>query len=898
AEAERQTAVEHPAAPLKNNKGNDSCASADGSEPGGKGRRDCGKDQKHHHQASTLDEVVDLGELADRVAEALVGMDEGSVEVVIAHRTAKETATASEISAGIDVGKTCGKGEFRKTCNLGEECCNSSCGTCAPGGQACLQLECGELTRSDSSSKLGNGSGVGGASRRFRFRRLEALMMSLGMENYMPPKDRLQDLRLQQPELFSHVSLKGFKRLISQVIGLGSEMRHNPHAFTTPALRHRSDNVQSSSLGIPEMSAEGIDLLDPQRLAVKINGKTHVPPKGVVSSRVAVQQQQQPRTIRVQENERILHEIRPDSEESLNLIGRVNGQQLHAAVPPTVEGGDTARDPSSPGLKSPGNARAAGVEKTSFVAAEMGAGDDGNRNRLALSSGTYTTCPWRPHVAPGSMVEGRERLEVSAPSALLLDNGYSSVGEGKSVWDIGRPLTGLADIDLPATMNGLLQREISEAMQEESDRLGRERAAAIKAAMSLLWQGYSEHAWGYDEVKPLGRRGNNNWGGMGVTLVDSLDTLWLMGLTKEFYDGRDWVRDHMTFDKAGMVSVFETTIRVLGGLLSAFELSRDRIFLERAKELANRMMPAFGTSTGIPFKMVNLSTGKTGGGSTSVLSELGTLQLEFRYLSRELGDDQYANKVTFGALGDSFYEYLLKVWMQGGRREDSYRRMYDAAIDGVHELLVQKARGLTYLSEWNGTTRQHRMDHLACFMAGNLALGSMTSKDPAKAARDLKTGKASTNKKNALAYTCYQMYLRTATGLSPETVEFDGPGEMRAREKARFYILRPETLESFFVLHQLTGDPVYREWGWDIFRAIERHCRVGVAYGSHPDVENPGREAQDHMESFFPGETLKYLYLLMQPDQRIDLMEYTFNTEAHPLKIFSFDDPLRGQILA
>ncbi|CAN0173335.1 unnamed protein product, partial [Ectocarpus fasciculatus] len=253
------------------------------------------------------------------------------------------------------------------------------------------------------------------------------------------------------------------------------------------------------------------------------------------------------------------------------------------------------------------------------------------------------------------------------------------------------------------------------------------------------------------------------------------------------------------------------------------------------------------------------------------------------------------SQVTFGALGDSFYEYLLKVWMQGGRREESYRRMYEDAMDGVEELLVQKARGLTYLSEWNGTKRQHRMDHLACFLAGNLALGAMTSPDSGKAARDLRTGKAS-----ALAYTCYQMYLHTATGLSPEVVEFNGAGDMRARDQARFYILRPETLESFFVLHQLTGDPVYREWGWEIFRAIERHCRIGVAYGSHPDVEVRRRVAKDHMESFFPGETLKYLYLLMQPDHPIDLMEYTLNTEAHPLKIFAFDDAAAGrsQILA
>lgn len=89
----------------------------------------------------------------------------------------------------------------------------------------------------------------------------------------------------------------------------------------------------------------------------------------------------------------------------------------------------------------------------------------------------------------------------------------------------------------------------------------------------------------------------------------------------------------------------------------------------------------------------------------------------------------------------------------------------------------------------------------------------------------------------ALAYTCYQMYVRNPTGLSPETIEFNGVADMRVRDRARFYALRPETLESFFVLHQLTGDPVYREWGWELFSAIERHCRVGVGYGSYPDVE-------------------------------------------------------------
>ncbi|CAM9184066.1 unnamed protein product [Choristocarpus tenellus] len=459
-------------------------------------------------------------------------------------------------------------------------------------------------------------------------------------------------------------------------------------------------------------------------------------------------------------------------------------------------------------------------------------------------------------------------------------------------------------------MDGTLDREVSKKMMDESDKLGTERANAVRAAMQHIWNGYKAHAWGRDEVKPLGKTGTDNWGGMGVTLVDSLDTLWLMGMKKEFYNARDWVRDQLTFDNAGSVSVFETTIRVLGGLLSAYDLSKDHVFLERAKELADRLLPAFESATGLPYRMVNLecsSDRRPNLGCPSLF--LSFPQLEFRYLSRALGDSTYANKtnqvfeflakksvphglypirinpdtghftgsqVTFGALGDSFYEYLLKVWIQGGRIEGVFRSMYDKAMDGVAEVL---SGGLTYLSEWNGSEHQHRMDHLACFVAGNLALGAFTTKDPLRAARDLKTGKA-------LAYTCYQMYSRMPTGLPPETVEFHGDGEMRVLRKAHFYVLRPETVESFFILHQLTGDPIYRDWGWEIFSSIEKYCKAGAAYGSHPDVRDTSRQPEDHMESFFPGETLKYLYLLMQPDHPVDLMTYTFNTEAHPLKIF------------
>ena len=113
------------------------------------------------------------------------------------------------------------------------------------------------------------------------------------------------------------------------------------------------------------------------------------------------------------------------------------------------------------------------------------------------------------------------------------------------------------------------------------------------------------------------------------------------------------------------------------------------------------------------------------------------------------------SKIAFGARGDSFYEYMLKIWIQGGKKEQMFRDMYDYAMDGLHEQLLLKTSfdGLTYIPEKMSGGYNHQMDHLACFMGGTLALGAYTHPKglhSPKAQRDLKTAKA-------LTYTCYQM---------------------------------------------------------------------------------------------------------------------------------------------
>jgi mannosyl-oligosaccharide alpha-1,2-mannosidase len=179
------------------------------------------------------------------------------------------------------------------------------------------------------------------------------------------------------------------------------------------------------------------------------------------------------------------------------------------------------------------------------------------------------------------------------------------------------------------------------------------------------------------------------------------------------------------------------------------------------------------------------------------------------------------------------------------------------------------------------------MDHLVCFMPGVMALGAYTDPqgvESPRAQRDLSVAKA-------LMFTCREMYHRTETGISPEFVLFPPGKDIDTRTSAPFYILRPETAESLFVLNQLTGDPIYREWAYEIWTAIDKHCRIGAAYGALRNVNTKNGGVDNRMESFFLAETLKYLYLAQDPDNEIDVLhKYVFNTEAHPTRIF--DDGL------
>ena len=178
------------------------------------------------------------------------------------------------------------------------------------------------------------------------------------------------------------------------------------------------------------------------------------------------------------------------------------------------------------------------------------------------------------------------------------------------------------------------------------------------------------------------------------------------------------------------------------------------------------------------------------------------------------------------------------------------------------------------------------MEHLACFLPGMLALGAKHMKQCQKG---LEVADDHLQLAKDLTKTCYETYARTPTGLAGDASRFDQNRGFMVDPGAPWTVLRPETLESIFVLYQVTKDPMYQEWGWNIFKAIEKHCKTTHGFGAFPDVRNANARCcqgpDDRTETFFFAETIKYLYLLFDDSKFTDLSKYVFNTEAHPLPI-------------
>jgi len=550
---------------------------------------------------------------------------------------------------------------------------------------------------------------------------------------------------------------------------------------------------------------------------------------------------------------------------------------------------------------------------------------DGEKRRLdklKLSERSISIDPLSEPPGQFSMLEGSGRLPSVSPVDQLSRGGGGDDRDGGASrptaasfkqhdpqHDLpnGWPLSWLPGTPLPPP---------DPAAVNASDALGYVRREHVRGVMRRAWNSYRQYAWGADELKPVSNR-SHDWLRLGATLVDCLDNLWIMGMKAEFQEAREWVATRLHFTTARSISMFETVIRILGGLLSAYELSRDQIFLDKSVELADKMMYAFEkTRTGLPCTTISLTstscTFASWTGQSAILAEFGTIQLEFKYLAHHTGKQKYwdvaqrimdhmrkvdkphglfpvfmspssgswsSQKITLGALGDSFYEYLIKQWLITNKKETYLREMFDSAMLAIARLLVQRSHpgGHVFIADWSGSALMYKMDHLACFAGAMYAVGAQ---DGGKYDAEYMA------LAGALGETCFKMYTNTATGLSPEFVQFVHGRDMVTPRTASYNIGRPEAAETWFYMWYYTKDPKWRDMGWKVFEAFEKYAATGSGWTALPDVDNPGRKRDDKMESFVLAETVKYLYLLFDPDYPVPLEKYVFNTEAHPLGRF------------
>jgi ER degradation enhancer, mannosidase alpha-like 2 len=424
---------------------------------------------------------------------------------------------------------------------------------------------------------------------------------------------------------------------------------------------------------------------------------------------------------------------------------------------------------------------------------------------------------------------------------------------------------------------------------QEIDRAG--LARQVRQELAFSWNAYKRYAWGHDELLPLSR-GYRDWYGVpfAMTAVDSLDTLIIMGLQAEADTTREYIATHLSFNQDVFVSVFEFTIRLMGGLLSSYQLTGDARLLHLAQDLADREMPAFKSPTGMPFGDVNLATGAVRRPVTNP-AEIGTLLLEFGALSKLTGNpayyaaarkasqEVYKRRSPLGLVGggidvrtgrwtdstshvggaiDSYYEYQLKGSLLF--HDPDLGSMWTQGIQAANRYASQVVGGNLWYGrvDMNTGTRQSTVfGALEAFLPAELALSG-----------DLPRAKQ-------LLESCVVMWKRY--GVEPDQLDY-----VTMTAVAPAYHLNPEIFESAYYLYHYTQDPHYQVIAKELFDSLRALCRTDNGYTELSSVVT--RQKADLMPSYFLAETLKYLYLLFAPAQSLDFSKVIFTTEAHPLR--------------
>ena len=425
-----------------------------------------------------------------------------------------------------------------------------------------------------------------------------------------------------------------------------------------------------------------------------------------------------------------------------------------------------------------------------------------------------------------------------------------------------------------------------------TDEMKAEMCQKVKAAAQHAWKGYKDYAWGADDLRPL-TKAPHNWyaHSMLMTPVDAFDTFTILGLTTEAREAKDLILSKLDFNVDNEVQVFEITIRLLAGLITAYEMDGDKKFLSLATDLANRMMPAFNTPTGMPYRYVHLQTGKIRD-SINNPAEIGTLMMEFGKLSKITHNkayydvakkaimNVYAKRSSIDLVGeqinvtngkwvsiqshisgyiDSYYEYLYKSWILFGDKD--FLDAFETHNKAIKKYLIDKTENGWFMRHVDMNTGKQSATLYGALDAFYAGLCAYSGDIPA--AKNIQDA---------------NYYMWTNFNMEPEEFNYKTDSITSA-----YYILRPENLESCFYLFRYSHKSDYLWMAKTMVDDILNHCKAEVGFASLKNVKT--YEQTNSMESFFFGETLKYAYLVFAPASAADLTKIVFTTEAHPFKI-------------
>ncbi|CAG9768168.1 unnamed protein product [Ceutorhynchus assimilis] len=465
----------------------------------------------------------------------------------------------------------------------------------------------------------------------------------------------------------------------------------------------------------------------------------------------------------------------------------------------------------------------------------------------------------------------------------------------------------------------ILHSKIATCTFEEVKFMPREEQLALRdEARDMFYHAYNaymENAYPADELMPLSCQGryrgltpnrgdiDESLGNFSLTLIDTLDTLVVLNDLEEFEHAVKLIIKDVNFDNDVLVSVFETNIRVVGGLLSAHILAdllqqRDGIMLwyngellNMAKDVGYRLLPAFNSTTGIPYSRINLRYGIKSD-RIEVLRETctacaGSMILEMAALSRLTGEPIFEEKAHksmdelwkmrhrssdlmgtvlnvhsgdwvrrdsgVGAGIDSYYEYCLKAYILLG--DNKYLNRFNRHYNAVMKYISQGPMLLDVHMHRPHTTSRNYMDALLAFWPGLQVLKGDIK--PAVETHEM----------------LYQVMQRHTFIPEAFTTDF--------QVHWGNHPLRPEFLESTYFLYKATGDPYYLDVGKNALKSLQKYARVPCGYAAVNDVRTGKKE--DRMDSFVLAETLKYLYLLFADKEDIpfNLDEFIFTTEGH-----------------